>query len=320
VTHFRSNGEFGPTLKAAAERLGISPTAVEKDYWVTQVLRVLVAKFPDDFVFKGGTSLSKAYRIVERFSEDIDVLVLPGSRGRGSVDKLMKAMGAQAAQGVSGEAISAGSETGRHRAYSIRYPATQSPTDLITTSVLLEMGVRGGPHPHEAVLINSLLGNAFSNAGQELEEFEDLAPFEVPTLHPARTLLEKLFLLHRLELQLSADVSLRPPAGSGRHFYDIFQLLGDDRVLSLLDDRAHVMEVITSIENVTQRFFGSYAGVAARPSEGFAACAMFHPTASESVRLRESYESTMPELYFGRTPLPSWETICERVTDHAALL
>lgn len=107
---FRDFDEFGPTLDIVAESLDISATAIEKDYWVSEVLRTLVATFPDDFIFKGGTSLSKAYGIIERFSEDIDVLVLPGERGRGAVDKLMKAMGDAAATGVGGEASGAGAE------------------------------------------------------------------------------------------------------------------------------------------------------------------------------------------------------------------
>jgi hypothetical protein len=141
---FRDGDEFGPTLDVVAERLDISATAVEKDYWVSEVLRTLIVTFPDDFIFKVGTSLSKAYGIIERFSEDIDVLVLPGERGRGAVDKLMKAMGDAAATGVGGEASGAGAETGRHRAYTVTYPATREPTALIATSVLLEMGIRGG--------------------------------------------------------------------------------------------------------------------------------------------------------------------------------
>ena len=82
MPRFRDLVEFGPTLDAAAERIGISPTAVEKDYWVSEVLRVLARDFGAAFIFKGGTSLSKGCRIVERFSEDIDVLVLPAGRGR----------------------------------------------------------------------------------------------------------------------------------------------------------------------------------------------------------------------------------------------
>jgi hypothetical protein len=70
VARFADLAEFGPTLDAAAERLSISPTALEKDYWVSQVVRVLSRDFAGDFVFKGGTSLSKGYRLLERFSED----------------------------------------------------------------------------------------------------------------------------------------------------------------------------------------------------------------------------------------------------------
>ncbi len=320
MTLFRDSDEFGPTVDAAAERLGISPTAVEKDYWVSEVLRVLVTNFPDDFIFKGGTSLSKGYGIVERFSEDIDVLALPGDRGRGAVDKLMKAMGETAAAGVNGEASGAGAETGRHRAYTISYPATRKPTALIATTVLLEMGVRGGSHPHELVPIGSLLGDTLRDAGTDLDEYEDLAPFELRVLHPARTLLEKLVHIQGLAVKLAADDDRQPPPRSGRHFYDVYQLLGDPRVLDLLQDRDQVGEVIASIDEITQRFFGGDEGMSVRPDDGFATSPAFDAATSISARLRATYDTTMPELYFGHDPLPTWEQVCARVAEHAALL
>ena len=61
------------------------------------------------------------------------------------------------------------------------YPATREPTALIRTSVLLEMGVRGGPHPHEPVPIGSLLGDILEPPGTYLSEFGDLIPFELPS-------------------------------------------------------------------------------------------------------------------------------------------
>ena len=321
MTRFRDTDEFGPTLDAVAERLDISATAVEKDYWVSEVLGVLVATFPDDFIFKGGTSLSKGYGIVERFSDDIDVLVLPRDRGRGAVDRLMKAMGEAAAAGVGGEASGVGgAESGRHRSFSVSYPASREPTALIATSVLLEIGIRGGPQPHEGVAIGCLLGDALDAAGTDLAEYEDLAPFEVRVLHPARTLLEKLVHIHELAVQLAADEALPASPRSGRHFYDVHQLLGDDRVLTLLRDREQTLDVLANIDEITQRFFGGADGVSARPGGGFATSPAFHPATSVSGRLRAAYELTMPELYFGRDPLPSWESICRRIADHAALL
>lgn len=320
MSRFRDSDEFGPTLDAAAERIGISPTAVEKDYWVSEVLRVLVVSFPGDFIFKGGTSLSKGYGIVERFSEDIDVLVLARNRGRGAVDKLMKAMGVVAAGGIGGEASGAGAETGRHRSFTVNYPATREPTALIATSVLLEMGVRGGSHPHEAAAIGSLLGDALRNAGTEIAQFEDLAPFEVQVLHPARTLLEKLVHIHGLALELAADGGQQAPPRSGRHFYDVHQLLSDGRVLDLLQDREEVLGVIASIDEITQKYFGGTASESTRPEGGFASSPAFDLTTSASARLRTAYEATMPELYFGSDPLPTWEQVCARVTDRANLL
>lgn len=319
MARFRDSAEFGPTLDAAAERLGISSTAVEKDYWVSEVLRSLAAEFQNAFVFKGGTSLSKGYRIVERFSEDVDVLVLPGERGRGATDTLMKSMAASAAAGVDGSCQAAGhAETGRHRSYEIGYPATRGATPLIRTSVLLEMGVRGGPHPHETLPIGCLLGDALAGAGTDLAEFADLAPFEVAVLHPGRTLLEKLVLIHDLALQLAADLSTPIPARNGRHFYDVYQLLGDDRVLALLDDRDQVQQVMASVEEITRRYFdGGNAQV--RPVDGFAACPAFDPECEVSAALRTGYETTMPELHFGSAPLPSWEEICARVRAAPAL-
>lgn len=320
MARFADSGEFGPTLDAAAERLGISPTAVEKDYWVGEVLRVLGRDFESDFIFKGGTSLSKGYRLVERFSEDIDVLVLPGERGRGTTDKLMKAMADTAATGVSGSATGVGgSETGRHRAYEIAYPATRTPTALIRTSVLLEMGVRGGPHPHALAPISSLLGDALEAAGTDLSEFDDLKPFEVAVLHPGRTLLEKLVLIHALAQQLAAGTGESIDSRSGRHFYDVYQLLGDQQVLDLLADRDQTEQVMRSVEEINRAFFEG-DGIEVRPTGGFGTCPAFDSTNEISTQLRAAYESTMPELYFGAGPLPTWEEVCGRVTKHHALL
>ena len=321
MARFRDAKEFGPTLDAAAEQLGISATAVEKDYWVSQTLRALTDAFAGDFIFKGGTSLSKGYRIVERFSEDIDILVLRGERGRTATDKLMKTMGNAAAAGIGGEASKfGGSETGRHRSYELAYPAIRKATPMIRTSVLLEMGVRGGPHPHERVPINSLLGDALATRGTDLSEFADLEPFEVLVLHPGRTLLEKLVHIHELAQELARGPARKPDGRSGRHFYDVFQLLGDDRVRDLLADRELVGHVLNNIREITRQHFDTSGDIELRPPSGFATTRAFDVTTDVSQRLRASYDATMPELYFGSAALPAWDEICDRIADHSELL
>lgn len=61
----------------AASRLGIRPTIIEKDFWVCVTLKLLFQKsrFAKHLVFKGGTSLSKAHGLIERFSENIDLVL-----------------------------------------------------------------------------------------------------------------------------------------------------------------------------------------------------------------------------------------------------
>lgn len=59
-----------------AEKIGMSPFAVEKDWWVTRTLSIIFdMEIGKHLIFKGGTSLSKAFNLIERFSEDIDLAV-----------------------------------------------------------------------------------------------------------------------------------------------------------------------------------------------------------------------------------------------------
>lgn len=62
---------------SVAEEKGLSEAIVEKDFWVCFILDYLFTRCPwkDNFVFKGGTSLSKAYNLIQRFSEDIDLII-----------------------------------------------------------------------------------------------------------------------------------------------------------------------------------------------------------------------------------------------------
>ena len=75
-----------------SERVGLPPQAVEKDWWVTMTLKALFESSCRDFItFKGGTSLSKGWHVIERFSEDIDIAIdksfweMPGTTSRSAI-------------------------------------------------------------------------------------------------------------------------------------------------------------------------------------------------------------------------------------------
>ncbi|MFV2074166.1 MAG: nucleotidyl transferase AbiEii/AbiGii toxin family protein [Thermoanaerobaculales bacterium] len=312
-TVFRDQAIFQPTIEAAGERLGISATAVEKDYWVSQALRVLGDEFPDDFVFKGGTSLSKAYGLIERFSEDIDLLIIVGSRGRGAVDRLMKGMGAAVARMMGSSSQSEHAERGIHRTYRIAYPTIRPQTTAIEPSVLLEMGVRGGTQPSGRVEIHTLLGDVLDDAGTDVSGFVDLERFAVRVLHPGRTLLEKLHAIHAESLRLEADPSKAVTARIGRHFYDVSRLLADEEVASFLADDTTVRVVLEEIEQVSREHFTRDGTVELRPEGGFRHSPAFDPSSDVADRLRVAYETDIEDLYYGTTP-PAWDEICRQVT------
>lgn len=73
---------FKEVIALAAEHFGYEQSHVEKDYWVSKILRdISTSEFADKTYFKGGTSLSKAYGLIERFSEDLDLFVFTGDKG-----------------------------------------------------------------------------------------------------------------------------------------------------------------------------------------------------------------------------------------------
>ena len=94
--------QFAAAILAAAEQLGVLPLAVEKDYWVCEALRAITLSHPGEVIFKGGTSLEKL-RIIRRFSEDLDLLVVGGHPSDNATKNALKAMLNSAATASLGE-------------------------------------------------------------------------------------------------------------------------------------------------------------------------------------------------------------------------
>lgn len=311
---FRDRGDFEATLDTAAEQLGLVAAVVEKDYWVSQALRAVVATHPQDFVFKGGTSLSKCFGLIERFSEDIDVLVLPGDRGRAARDTLMKAMGDAAAEAIGDEKPTRDGGGGFHRTYHLTYPRKRA-VGWLRPTIDLEMGIRGGPNPSESRPLEPLIRTPLREAGVSVDEYEDLTPFELVVLHPGRTAIEKLALVSERAETCENEPAQEFRQALGRHFYDLYMLLGDDHVQDFLEDRAVFREVVDDCERVSREFFHSEY---TRPSDGYATSAAFTP----GERLRAQMEAALAsarDLYFGQS-YPAWEMVVDRVYGLAHLL
>lgn len=103
--------QFAAAVLAAAEQLGVLPLAVEKDYWACEALRAIALSHPGEVVFKGGTSLEKL-RIVRRFSEDLDLLVVGDYHSHRAAERALRMMVESAARATNG-APNAGRSGGR---------------------------------------------------------------------------------------------------------------------------------------------------------------------------------------------------------------
>lgn len=323
MTLFRDDSEFAAGVAEAASRLGLAQTFVEKDYWVTQVLRALLLVFPGgQFLLKGGTSLSKGYGIIDRFSEDVDVLVVPrNDHSAATAEARLRAMtaGTAAALGLTWEeSRTPGRGVFASRGDVIRYVTTGDATGMDTGirlgEVLLETGFAGGPEPSEICRVSTLVGTALELPSGD---YEDLAPFDLRMLDPRRTLLEKCTALHHLA-SIWAEENPPSDARFGRHYYDIYQLLGHQRTLTGLDDRDEFKAIVEDVDRISANHFGS---VTPRPAQGFGASKAFRPERGSPLRtwLEKAYDDSRV-LISRATPPPTFGQILARVEDRASLL
>jgi len=172
---------------------------LEKDFWVTEVLRGAVVESAAtgcSVIFKGGTSLSKAHRIIERFSEDVDlIVVLPDGGKRASDTKLKEFVAAtERTTDVDSTIDGATASRGVKRTATFAYPTVRD-VGALKSGVLMELGTRGGDLPHRRLPIQSLIAEYAETIGLPVD-FEESDPVSILVLEPVRTLVEKLVLVH----------------------------------------------------------------------------------------------------------------------------
>lgn len=223
----------------AAER-GMTPFAVEKDWWVSRTLEIIfqmdIAKH---LVFKGGTSLSKAWKLINRFSEDIDLAIdkeffdgYSGEISKSKISKLRKEAGVYTTGTFFGElkeefkakgfndldfiVIDAEDSDQDPRVIEIYYPnVIAQPSEYIKPRVQIEVSCRSLREPFTIKSFGSLVDEVYAD-----KDFAEPL-FDIPTVNPERTFLEKVFLLHE-EFHRPAE-KIRVDRLS-RHLYDIYHL------------------------------------------------------------------------------------------------
>ena len=247
---------------AAASRLDTLPSYVEKDFWVCLVLDTLFNRLPEghpQLLFKGGTSLSKAFGLIRRFSEDIDLVVSrdglgfgpdrdptrPGglsNKRRNALFDELKAVCSDYVRGRLADALAPilggncrilPDEDDRQTlliAYPTLYPSSE--IAYVQPRVKLEAGARSALDPNTTACVTPFV------AGDLPEDWS----FEVGNLRvidPRRTYVEKLLILHGVHCGYRDEK--RPPVDNdriSRHYYDVAMITGTDVGTAALFDKA----------------------------------------------------------------------------------
>ena len=254
------NGEKAAIFAEIAAHKGMKPFAVEKDWWVSRTLEIIFQMpMAKHLVFKGGTSLSKAWKLINRFSEDIDLAIdkeffgFFGDLGKNQRDKLRITAGAYTTGAFFEElkqafeakgytnlnfvVIEAKDSDQDPRVLEIYYPNAIAPdSEYLLPRVQIEVSCRSLREPFTVKSFGALVDEFY--AGKDFAE----SFFEVPTVNPERTFLEKLFLLHE-EFHRPLD-KIRVDRLS-RHLYDIY-LLSQAGIASEAISNKELYETIVS--------------------------------------------------------------------------
>ena len=257
-----TNQERYDLFSESASQLRMVPAVIEKDFWVTWVLKQLFnhPTLSSQLMFKGGTSLSKVYGLIERFSEDIDLILdwqnlskedPLSDRSNSRQNKLNQTINQEAQRyiestllplinQVTSTCCSCSIDESDPHVINLQYPSA-FPDHYLRPELRLEIGPLAAWLPHEEHKVHSYASEAFPDLFKQPN-------CHVQVISAARTFWEKATILHQ-EAHRPVDRTL-PPRYS-RHYYDLYKM-------ALSPVRDHAMSDFDLLESVTefkQRFY-----------------------------------------------------------------
>lgn len=256
-------------LNNCEQQTKLSAYSIEKDWWVSQVLKALsISIYANHIAFKGGTSLSKGWGLIQRFSEDVDISInreflgFGGELSKNQIsDQLRRASCTFVRSNLRNEIEKQLLQLGISADY---FNVSVNETDISTTDpetievaylsvlpqpnylrdkVLIEVGARSLMEPAEPIKFNSILVETFP------QSFPLESDFSLQTVLPTRTFLEKLFLIHEEFSKPIDDIRIDKMS---RHLYDVEKLMDTDFAKNALSNESFYKELVKH----RQKFIG----------------------------------------------------------------
>ncbi|MGB0998988.1 MAG: nucleotidyl transferase AbiEii/AbiGii toxin family protein [Flavobacteriales bacterium] len=218
--------------------------AVEKDAWITLMLRMIfTSNLANHLIFKGGTSLSKAFDLIHRFSEDIDLgidrkhLGFAGDLSKGQIRKLRRTchtfVSTDLSETLQKQLTAYGIDASLYEivventqvsdqdpeTIKVNYQSLFEDVSYLPKRVLIEVSARSLIEPNQEVALKSMIDEQYPETNFAEQEFT------VNTTNPQKTFLEKLILLHE---EFQKPIEKIRYLRMSRHFYDIGQILNSE--------------------------------------------------------------------------------------------
>ena len=225
---------FEGAIVAAAEYFEIPEIFIEKDYWVTYALHQLFhSDVKDLIVFKGGTSLSKCYDVIQRFSEDIDIVVVKNEGDSGNALKERLKSVTNVIDNSILEVVPDDPNTNKKGSirkiiYSFPKVGVNGTYSEVRENIALEVSHMGNTEPNHVKQIRTLIADYIKTTPTiELITQFGLEDFEVKALAVERTFCEKIISLIRFSY---TENPLEDLSNKVRHTYDLTLLMKLDAI------------------------------------------------------------------------------------------
>ena len=291
---------FQDAVRITAQQMNIQPEFVEKNYWVTYALHAIFNnEIGNDTIFKGGTALSKCYKMIDRFSEDIDLVVL---RREGETDNKLKAKLKTIGNVVAEVLAEVEIATITHKVGMIRKTAHTYNKEFegnygqVRDVIVLESTWLGFYEPYTNRILHSFIGEMMINNGQsDIAEANGLLPFEVRVLEPTRTLCEKIISLVRFSYGENPMDDLKNKI---RHTYDLHQLLQQKEFSDFFKSPAFDEMLVRVATDDVASFRNNNKWLANHPNDAL----IFRDLDVIWERLKDTYNGDFRNLVYGDLP------------------
>jgi hypothetical protein len=287
---------------------GLPANAIEKDWWVTLALKAIFA-LPDSehIVFKGGTSLSKGWNLIERFSEDIDLAIDPKFLGfegdltrkqvhklreesvkfiktkfKNDLDSKLKELGITGFELKVQDNIQSDTDPVK---LELHYNSVTENSDYLSAQVLIEIGARSLMEPSEKRPIQTIVSEHIKG-----QPFSD-EPVLLPVVMPKRTFLEKAFLLHE---QFQKPDGKKQAERLSRHLYDLEKLMDTQHGKDALKDKELYQHIIKHREMFNKVSGIDYANHSSDKID-------FIPPAEVQADWEKDYKSMQENMIYGES-------------------